>query len=339
MLVSGVQRLSARIRVSWQQPSRWIPRDRRRYSSQLPACIRLSPAVRDALASGAPVVALESTIISHGMPYPQNVETARQVEQIVIEHGSTPATIALIDGKIHIGLGDAELEQLGRSGKSAIKTSRRDMAAVLSRRLLGATTVSGTMVAAHMAGISVFATGGIGGVHRGAELTLDVSADLTELGRTPVAVVCAGAKSILDLPKTLEYLETQGVPVVAYGERKRFPAFFSPDSGLLAPWSMQTPDQVARLIRANSELGLMTGQVIAVPIPEEFAESSAEIERAIGVAVRESEDLGIKGKECTPFLLQRIVELTGGASLTANIALVKNNARVASQISSSLSKM
>ncbi|KAJ2908573.1 hypothetical protein GGI21_002749, partial [Coemansia aciculifera] len=303
------------------------------------ACIRLSPAVRDALANRAPVVALESTIISHGMPYPQNVETARQVEHIVSENGSTPATIALIDGKIHIGLGDAELEQLGRSGQSAVKTSRRDMAAVLSQRLLGATTVSGTMVAAHMAGISVFATGGIGGVHRGAELSMDVSADLTELGRTPVAVVCAGAKSILDLPKTLEFLETQGVPVVAYGESKRFPAFFSPDSGLQAPWSMQTPDQVARLIRTNAELGLMTGHVIAVPIPDEYAERSAEIERAIGVAVKESEVLGIKGKECTPFLLRRIVELTGGASLTANIALVKNNARVASQISASLAKM
>ncbi|KAJ2837513.1 hypothetical protein FBU31_001125, partial [Coemansia sp. 'formosensis'] len=294
---------------------------------------------RDALANGGPVVALESTIISHGMPYPQNVETARQVEQIVKENGATPATIALIDGKIHVGLGDAELERLGKSGKSAIKTSRRDMAAVLSQRLLGATTVSGTMIAAHMAGIQVFATGGIGGVHRGAELTMDVSADLTELGRTPVAVICAGAKSILDLPKTLEFLETQGVPVVAYGESRQFPAFFSPDSGLLAPWAMQTPEQVARLIKTNAELGLMTGQVIAVPIPKEHAESSAEIERAIDIAVRESEEQGIKGKESTPFLLQRIVELTGGMSLSANIALVKNNARVASQISTSLASM
>ncbi|KAJ2873141.1 hypothetical protein GGH93_003444 [Coemansia aciculifera] len=311
----------------------------RRYSSHLATCLRLSPVVRDALANGAPVVALESTIISHGMPYPQNVETAQQVEQIVKENGATPATIALIDGKIHVGLGDAELEQLGKSGSSAIKTSRRDMAAVLSQRLLGATTVSGTMVAAHMAGIQVFATGGIGGVHRGAELTMDVSADLTELGRTPVAVVCAGAKSILDLPKTLEFLETQGVPVVAYGESRQFPAFFSPDSGLLAPWAMQTPEQVARLIKTNAELGLMTGQVIAVPIPNEYAERSAEIERAIGVAVRESEEQGIKGKECTPFLLQRIVELTGGMSLIANIALIKNNARVASQISTSLASM
>ncbi|KAJ2813472.1 hypothetical protein H4S07_000669 [Coemansia furcata] len=202
------------------------------------------------------------------------------------------------------------------------------MAAVLSQRLLGATTVSGTMIAAHMAGIQVFATGGIGGVHRGAELTMDVSADLTELGRTPVAVICAGAKSILDLPKTLEFLETQGVPVVAYGESRQFPAFFSPDSGLLAPWAMQTPEQVARLIKTNAELGLMTGQVIAVPIPKEHGESCSEIERAIDIAVRESEEQGIEGKESTPFLLQRIVELTGGMSLSANIASKHTKVRV-----------
>ncbi|KAJ2006200.1 hypothetical protein H4R26_001514 [Coemansia thaxteri] len=313
----------------------------RRYSSlpQKHACIRLSPAVREALSHGEPIVALESTIISHGMPYPQNVETARLVEQVVRESGSTPATIALFDGKIHVGLGNDELERLGKCGKAAVKTSRRDMAAVLSQRMLGATTVSGTMIAAHMAGISVFATGGIGGVHRGAELTMDVSADLTELGRTPVAVVCAGAKSILDLPKTLEYLETQGVPVVAYGETKQFPAFFSPESGLLAPWCMQTPDQVAALIKSNADLGLQTGQVIAVPIPQESAGGSAEIERAISIAIAELEKSDIKGKECTPFLLRRVVELTGGVSLTANIALIKNNARVASRISSSLAQM
>ncbi|KAJ2029282.1 hypothetical protein H4S03_007480 [Coemansia sp. S3946] len=333
MPITSLRQLMVQTRTAVRMPwGRW-------YSSRQATYLHLSPAVRNALANGEPVVALESTIISHGMPYPQNVETARQVEQIVKENGATPATIALIDGKIHVGLGDAELEQLGKSGKSAIKTSRRDMAAVLSQRLLGATTVSGTMVAAHMADIQVFATGGIGGVHRGAELTMDISADLTELGRTPVAVVCAGAKSILDLPKTLEFLETQGVPVVAYGESRRFPAFFSPDSGMLAPWAMQTPEQVAQLIKTNAELGLMTGQVIAVPIPNEYAESSAEIERAINIAVREAEEQGIKGKECTPFLLQRIVELTGGMSLIANIALVKNNARVASQISTSLASM
>ncbi|KAJ1886892.1 hypothetical protein LPJ66_009400 [Kickxella alabastrina] len=307
--------------------------------SSLSPYIRLSPRVKEALDNGEPVVALESTIISHGMPYPQNVETARLVEGIIAKHGSTPATIALIDGKINVGLGEEELERLGKSGKLAIKTSRRDMAAVLSQRRLGATTVSGTMIAAHMAGIPIFATGGIGGVHRGAELTMDISADLTELGRTPVAVVCAGAKSILDLPKTLEYLETQGVPVVAYGDAAEFPAFFSPRSGLSAPWNLQTAKEVASLIRVNMDIGLQTGQVIAVPIPSEYAGASSEIEGAIETALCEAEQQGIKGKESTPFLLKRVVELTGGASLTANIALVKNNARVASQIAKSLAGM
>ncbi|KAJ2380454.1 hypothetical protein GGI05_006303, partial [Coemansia sp. RSA 2603] len=246
--------------------------------------IRLSPRVREALANGEPVVALESTIISHGMPYPQNIDTARQVEQVVALHGSTPATIALITGKIHVGLSDEDLVHLGKSGRSAVKTSRRDMAAVLSQRLLGATTVSGTMIAAHMAGIRIFATGGIGGVHRGAELTMDISADLTELGRTPVAVVCAGAKSILDLPKTLEFLETQGVPVIAYGKSSEFPAFFSPRSGLQAPWHIQTPEQAASLIKTSTDIGLKTGQVIAVPIPEEYAEDSRMFEQAVDTA-------------------------------------------------------
>ncbi|KAI7827801.1 Indigoidine synthase A like protein-domain-containing protein [Kickxella alabastrina] len=309
------------------------------FVSSLSPYIRLSPRVKEALDNGEPVVALESTIISHGMPYPQNIETARLVEGIIAKHGSTPATIALIDGKINVGLGEEELERLGKSGKLAIKTSRRDMAAVLSQRRLGATTVSGTMIAAHMAGIPIFATGGIGGVHRGAELTMDISADLTELGRTPVAVVCAGAKSILDLPKTLEYLETQGVSVVAYGDAAEFPAFFSPRSGLSAPWNLQTPEEVASLIRVNMDIGLQTGQVIAVPIPSEYAGASSEIESAIETALCEAKQQGIKGKESTPFLLKRVVELTGGASLTANIALVKNNARIASQIAKSLAGM
>ncbi|KAJ2786895.1 hypothetical protein GGI15_001164 [Coemansia interrupta] len=273
------------------------------------------------------------------MPYPQNVDTARQVEQVVAKHGSTPATIALINGKIHIGLSDEDLVHLGKTGRSAVKTSRRDMAAVLSQRLLGATTVSGTMIASHMAGIRIFATGGIGGVHRGAELTMDVSADLTELGRTPVAVVCAGAKSILDLPKTLEFLETQGVPVIAYGKSREFPAFFSPRSGLQAPWHVQTPEQAASLIKASTDIGLQTGQVIAVPIPEEHAENSRMFEQAVDRAVEEAETSGVKGKESTPFLLKRVVELTKGASLVANIALVKNNARVASQIAVSLASI
>ncbi|PIA15832.1 indigoidine synthase A family protein [Coemansia reversa NRRL 1564] len=301
--------------------------------------IQLSPRVSEAISNGEPIVALESTIISHGMPYPQNIETARQVEAAVVAHGSTPATIALIDGKIHVGLRDEELIRIGRGDELVVKTSRRDMAAVLSQRLLGATTVSGTMVAAHMAGIPVFATGGIGGVHRGAESTMDISADLTELGRTPVAVVCSGAKSILDLPKTLEFLETQGVPVVAYGESDNFPAFFSSCSGLRAPWNMQAPDQVASLIKTNAALGLQSGMVIAVPIPDQHASASAEIERAIEAALRDSEELGIRGKECTPYLLKRVVELTGGASLEANAALVKNNAGVASQMARSLAAM
>ncbi|KAJ1947421.1 hypothetical protein FBU59_001876 [Linderina macrospora] len=312
---------------------------RRLHTRQLSSYIRLSPRVSEALKNREPVVALESTIISHGMPYPQNVATAQQVEKIVSEYGSVPATIALIDGKIHVGLTNDELERLGKSGKAAVKTSRRDMAAVLSQKVLGATTVSATMIAAHMAGIAIFATGGIGGVHRGAESTMDISADLTELGKTPVTVVCAGAKSILDLPKTLEFLETQGVPVVAYGESSEFPAFFSPRSGLRAPWNMQTPEEVARMTKTALELGLQTGQVIAVPIPDAFAKQSAEIELAIERAVGEAAEQGITGKESTPFLLKRVVELTAGASLTANIALVKNNARVGSQIAASLASM
>ncbi|KAI9500213.1 Indigoidine synthase A like protein-domain-containing protein [Coemansia spiralis] len=317
-----------------------IRRSKKCYSTGFASSfIRLSPKVKEALANDEPVVALESTIISHGMPYPQNVETAQAVEAIVANNGSTAATIALMDGKICVGLDEESLVRLGKSKIPAVKTSRRDIAIVLSQRILGATTVSGTMVAAHMAGIKIFATGGIGGVHRGAETTMDVSTDLTELGRTPVAVICAGAKSILDLSKTLEYLETQGVPVVAYGKTSEFPAFFSPHSGLRAPWSLQTPEQVAALIRTNVKLGLMSGQVIAVPIPSEHAKHSAIIERAIDTAVRESEEKGIRGKESTPFLLKRVVELTGGASLKANIALVKNNAQVASQIANSLNGM
>ncbi|KAJ2557763.1 hypothetical protein EV175_001142 [Coemansia sp. RSA 1933] len=236
-----------------------------------------------------------------------------------------------MDGKVHVGLEDEDLERLGKKDVPVIKASRRDLAFVLSQRLIGATTVSGTMVAAHMAGIPIFATGGIGGVHRGAQTSMDISADLTELGRTPVTVVCAGAKSILDLPKTLEYLETQGVPVITYGTSTEFPAFFSPRSGLHAPWNLGTVEQVAALVHTNVQLGLQSGQVVAVPIPEENARDAVAIEQAIDVAVREAESKGVTGKASTPFLLKRVVELTGGASLAANIALVKNNAAVASQ--------
>ncbi|KAJ2517131.1 hypothetical protein H4217_004155 [Coemansia sp. RSA 1939] len=309
-----------------------------RQTRRLSSYVKLSAKVSAALANNEPVVALESTIISHGMPYPQNVETAQAVEAIVAKEGATAATVALIDGKIHVGLEQDELIRLARNDNDSttpvVKASRRDIALVLSQRMLGATTVSGTMVAAHVAGIRLFATGGIGGVHRGAECTMDVSADLTELGRTPVTVVCAGAKSILDLPKTLEYLETQGVPVIAYGESNDFPAFFSRRSkeGLTVPWSLQTPEQVAALVHTNEQIGLQSGHVVAVPIPSEDATNSAEIERAVDTAVREAHDRGITGKAATPFLLRRVVELTGGASLKANIALVKNNARVAAQI-------
>ncbi|KAJ1876974.1 hypothetical protein H4R99_004467 [Coemansia sp. RSA 1722] len=326
-------------RLSLSKPSALRRRLTAVATPSLSPYIRLSPSVKRALENKQPVVALESTIISHGMPYPQNVETAQQVEKIVEANGSTPATIALIDGKIHVGLCESELDHLGKAGNSAVKTSRRDMAMVLSQRLLGATTVSGTMIAAHMAGIPIFATGGIGGVHRGAESTMDISADLTELGRTPVAVVCAGAKSILDLPKTLEYLETQGVPVITFGKEKEFPAFFSARSGLMAPWNLETPEKVAALVKTSLDIGLGSGMVVAAPIPEQHADSSSVFENAISVAVSEAETKGIKGKESTPFLLKRIVELTGGASLTANIALVKNNAMVASQIAKSLSSM
>ncbi|KAJ2769984.1 hypothetical protein IWQ56_002341 [Coemansia nantahalensis] len=301
--------------------------------------LRVAPRVREALANGEPVVALESTIISHGMPYPQNVRTAREVEAVVAEHGATPATVALVDGRIHVGLAGEELERLADGAEAVAKASRRDMAAVLSRRALGATTVSGTMIAAHMAGIRIFATGGIGGVHRGAETTLDISADLTELGRTPVTVVCAGAKAILDLPRTLEYLETQGVPVVAYGNGGELPAFYTARSGLMAPWCMDTPEQVARMVRTSADLGLQSGMVVAVPIPAEHAQTGAEFERAIDTALREAEVQRVAGKDCTPFLLRRVTELTRGASLVANIALVKNNARVASQIATSLAAM
>ncbi|KAJ1734537.1 hypothetical protein LPJ61_001023 [Coemansia biformis] len=328
---SGAGRLSA---FSGRRVRR-LSSTRRALSSLL--C--LSQQVKEALANGEPVVALESTIISHGMPYPQNVETAREVEAIVSAHGATPATVALIDGRLRVGLGDEELVRIGRGAEPVTKTSRRDMAAVLSQRVLGATTVSGTMIAAHLAGIRIFATGGIGGVHRGAEATLDVSADLTELGRTPVAVVCAGAKAILDLPKTLEYLETQGVPVVAYGNGGEFPAFYSAHSGLRAPWCLDTPAQVAQMVKSSTELGLQSGMVVAVPIPAEHAQAGAEIERAVDIAVGESNARGVTGKECTPFLLRRVAELTQGASLVANIALVKNNARVASQIAGSLAAM
>ena len=296
--------------------------------------LSIAPEVSAALAAGHPVVALESTIISHGMPYPQNLEMARRVEAIIREEGAVPATIAVADGRIHVGLDEALLERLA-TAKDVAKLSRRDMGAILASGGLGATTVAATMIAAHLAGIRVFATGGIGGVHRGAETSFDISADLEELARTPVAVVCAGAKSILDLPKTLEYLETRGVPVIGYGT-DTLPAFFCRSSGLALALRRDTPEEVAALLAAQSTLGFPAGAVIANPIPEAHAMPEAEIDAVIASALADADREGIAGKAVTPYLLARIVALTEGRSLIANIALVEHNARVGARIAKAL---
>jgi pseudouridine-5'-phosphate glycosidase len=293
-----------------------------------------TPEVADALAAGRPVVALESTIISHGMPYPQNVQTAREVEAIVRAEGAVPATIAVSGGRIHVGLSPAELEHLA-TAKDVAKVSRRDLPYVLATGATGATTVAATMIAAHLAGIRIFVTGGIGGVHRGAETSFDISADLTELARTPVAVVCAGAKSILDLGLTLEYLETQGVPVIGYGT-DRFPAFFTRDSGFPADFRLDTPEAVAGVLAAQGFLGYPGGAVVANPIPEAAAMPKAEIDAIIAQALEDAARGGITGKRVTPFLLERINTLTGGRSLASNIALVKHNAEVGARIAKAL---
>lgn len=292
---------------------------------------QFSDEVRHALKSGGPVVALESTIIAHGMPFPQNVQTAREVEGLLRERGVTPATIAILNGEVHIGLSDQQLEQLGKMGLECKKVSRRDMAFTIAAGQTGATTVSATMFLAHAAGIPIFVTGGLGGVHRGAETSWDVSADLTELGRTPVCVVCAGAKSILDLPKTLEFLETQGVCVAGY-RTDDFPAFFSPSSGLPTPCRAEGPTDTAVLLDAHFRLGVASGVVLAVPVPGDLAAEARSIEEATQMAVTESETQGVKGNAVTPFLLKRINELTGGESLKVNIALVKHNARVGAEV-------
>jgi len=294
----------------------------------------VAPEVADALNAGRPVVALESTIISHGMPYPRNVETAREVERIVRENGAVPATIAVLDGRMRVGLDDDTLERLGQA-QGIAKLSRRDLPVILGRGGDGATTVSATMIIAHLAGIRIFVTGGIGGVHRGAERTFDISADLQELARTPVAVICAGAKSILDLPKTLEFLETSGVPVIGYGTDE-FPAFYCRSSGLALPHRCDTPAEVASVLRTQQVLGYPGGTVIANPIPVPDALSIGEIDAAIARALGEAEAEGIQGKDVTPYLLARLVELTGGRSLEANIALVKHNAKVGSRIAGAL---
>lgn len=290
----------------------------------------LSPEVAAALSEGKAIVALESTIITHGMPYPQNLETARRVEDEVRNAGAVPATIAVLDGTLHAGLTDTQLEALAQA-KDVAKISRADMAVIMAQGRTGATTVAATMIAAHLAGIHVFATGGIGGVHKGAEDSFDISADLLELAATPVTVVAAGAKAILDVPKTLEVLETQGVPVITYGQDS-FPAFWSATSPLASPLRMDTAADMAKAHQMRGQLGLPGGQLIANPIPAAAEIPQAEMNPIIDAATTEAEEKGIKGKEVTPFLLQRIFELTAGKSLEANIALVLNNARLASAI-------
>ena len=297
----------------------------------------IAPEVAKALAEGRPVVALESTIISHGMPYPQNVETALAVEQVIRDNGAVPATIAMIGGRLKAGLSAEEIEYLGKAGEKVIKASRRDLAVLVSKKSDGATTVATTMMIAAMAGIGVFATGGIGGVHRGAETTMDISADLEELAATPVMVVCAGAKSILDLGLTLEYLETKGVPVIGYGTAE-LPAFYTRESGFGVDYRMDTPDEIADAFRVKRELGLSGGMLVTNPIPKEYSMEKGVIDAAINQAVAEAEALGIRGKATTPFLLAKIKELTGGDSLASNIELVKNNAALAAQVACALCK-
>jgi len=311
---------------------------RRRFERKADVRLVFSNEVSQALRAGKPVVALESTIISHGMPYPQNLKTANEVEKVVRANGAVPATIALLNGEVRIGLDAEALETLARLGPKCRKCSRRDLPVVVAEKGNGATTVAATMYLAHLAGIRVFVTGGIGGVHRGAEQTMDISADIMELGRTPVAVVCAGVKSILDIPKTLEALETQGVSVVSVGTKK-FPAFFTPDSGSLSPFWVDTPEQGAKVIMGNKLLNLQSGMLFAVPIPEREAANAAHITKAIDQALKEADEQKVTGKDSTPFLLKRVNELSGGESLQSNIALVKNNAKFGAKLALEYAKL
>jgi pseudouridylate synthase len=296
--------------------------------------LAFSAEVAEARANGRPIVALESTIISHGMPYPQNVQTATQVENIVRAHGAVPATIAVLDGRIRIGLSLTELERLGTT-PGVFKVSRRDLPHVLASGQPGATTVAGTMICAALAGIQVFVTGGIGGVHRGAQTSFDISADLQELARTSVAVVCAGAKSILDLGLTLEYLETHGVPVISVGQ-DNFAAFYTRDSGFAADFRLDNAAEQARFLKAKWDLGLQGGVVVSNPVPTEAAMPAEEIDRITAQALEEATAQGITGKAVTPYLLARIKELTQGRSLTTNIALIRHNAAVGAQLACAL---
>ena len=303
----------------------------------LSAYLSVSDEVREALAAGKPVVALESTIISHGMPYPKNVETALNVEKIIRENGAVPATVAILGGKITVGCTPDQIEYLGKKGLAVTKASRRDLPVLLSRGEDGATTVTTTMIGAAMAGIRVFATGGIGGVHRGAETTMDISADLEELAETPVTVICAGAKSILDLGLTLEYLETKGVPVIGYGTEE-LPAFYTNRSGFKVDYRLDTPKEIADAFRVKLACGLKGGMLVTNPIPAEYAMDPEYISRNIDEAIAECNRLGIRGKQTTPYLLDKIQKLTGGKSLEANIRLVYNNARLGALVAAEMCK-
>jgi pseudouridine-5'-phosphate glycosidase len=299
--------------------------------------LSISAEVQQALNEGKPVVALESTIISHGMPYPQNVETALRVEQTIRDNGAVPATIAIIGGKLKAGCTPEEIEYLGKKGQAVTKASRRDLPVLIARGEDGATTVTTTMIIAAMAGIKIFATGGIGGVHRGAQTTMDISADLEELAQTPVMVICAGAKSILDLGLTLEYLETKGVPVIGYGTEE-LPAFYTRQSGFKVDYRLDSPAELAAAFRAKLDMGLKGGMLVTNPIPEEYSMPAEVINKAIDEAIAESVKLGIHGKETTPFLLAKVKDLTGGDSLASNIQLVLNNARLAAKTAVELAK-
>ncbi len=299
--------------------------------------LKINPEVKKALEEGTPVVALESTIISHGMPYPQNIEMAKTVESIIRENGAIPATIAILNGELKVGLNPEELEYLGKSD-SILKASRRDLPFIVAKKLDGATTVASTMIIAALAGIKVFATGGIGGVHRGAQQTFDISADLQELAHTNVAVVCAGCKSILDIGLTLEYLETNGVPVVGY-KTEEFPAFYTVKSGFNVDYKVDSSAELALALKSKWDLNLNGGVVVSNPIPEEFEMDYDTITNAIEDALKEADEKGIKGKECTPFLLGKVKAITGGKSLDSNIELVYNNAKVGAKLAVELSKL
>ena len=299
--------------------------------------MKINPIVLDALKNNKPVVALESTIISHGMPYPKNVETALKVEQVIREHGAIPATIGIIDGEPIVGMTPDEIELFGKT-KGILKASRRDLPVIYAKKLWAATTVASTMLIAAQAGIEVFVTGGIGGVHRGAEESMDISADLQELAKTNVTVICAGAKAILDLPRTLEYLETMGVPVLGY-KTKELPAFYTPHSGLSVDYQIDSPIEAANIIMQKRNNNMIGGILITNPIPEQYAMDSKTINNAIDKALKLADETGIKGKDITPFLLKKVVEFTGGESLESNIQLVLNNAALGAEISKEVCKL